>query len=275
MKQSKWVAPALLVGMCFIGAARADVLYQIVNSTADMETFNLKMDNVAINGALAGGIQIVMVRPGDAGDNLPSTYTTVCTDINGSVYLGQTYQYSEPVNFSSQYTGIAPTWGADNASGLSDPTSAAMAIQNAAELFYKYSGGVGLTGLQGSDREKMAALQLAVWEALYDTTSTGNVDLTGTPRFQVTGGDSTAIADAAKLVADMSGNYGRTGQLLYPDPVHASSGINHNGDGEPPQELLLDSVIPVPEPATIIAGALLLLPFGASTVRILRRNRAS
>lgn len=29
----------------------------------------------------------------------------------------------------------------------------------------------------------------------------------------------------------------------------------------------------VPEPATIIAGALLLLPFGASTIRILRRNR--
>jgi hypothetical protein len=30
---------------------------------------------------------------------------------------------------------------------------------------------------------------------------------------------------------------------------------------------------PIPEPATIIAGMLLLLPFGASTVRILRRNR--
>jgi hypothetical protein len=30
---------------------------------------------------------------------------------------------------------------------------------------------------------------------------------------------------------------------------------------------------PVPEPTTMIAGALLLLPFGASTLRILRRNR--
>jgi hypothetical protein len=29
----------------------------------------------------------------------------------------------------------------------------------------------------------------------------------------------------------------------------------------------------VPEPTTIIAGALLLLPFGASTLRILRKNR--
>jgi hypothetical protein len=31
----------------------------------------------------------------------------------------------------------------------------------------------------------------------------------------------------------------------------------------------------VPEPTTIIAGALLLLPFGASTIRILRRNRTA
>ena len=32
---------------------------------------------------------------------------------------------------------------------------------------------------------------------------------------------------------------------------------------------------PVPEPTTMIAGALLLLPFGASTIRILRKNRAA
>jgi hypothetical protein len=31
----------------------------------------------------------------------------------------------------------------------------------------------------------------------------------------------------------------------------------------------------VPEPTTMIAGALLLLPFGASTLRVLRRNRAA
>jgi hypothetical protein len=31
---------------------------------------------------------------------------------------------------------------------------------------------------------------------------------------------------------------------------------------------------PVPEPTTLIAGALLLLPFGASTLRILRRRTA-
>jgi hypothetical protein len=32
--------------------------------------------------------------------------------------------------------------------------------------------------------------------------------------------------------------------------------------------------VPVPEPTTMIAGALLLLPFGASTLRVLRRRKA-
>jgi F0F1-type ATP synthase assembly protein I len=31
----------------------------------------------------------------------------------------------------------------------------------------------------------------------------------------------------------------------------------------------------VPEPTTMIAGALLLLPFGASTLRILRKTRTA
>jgi hypothetical protein len=35
------------------------------------------------------------------------------------------------------------------------------------------------------------------------------------------------------------------------------------------------TLTPVPEASTMIAGALLLLPFGASTLRILRRNRTA
>lgn len=38
---------------------------------------------------------------------------------------------------------------------------------------------------------------------------------------------------------------------------------------------LPSEITAVPEPATMIAGALLLLPFGASTIRILRKNRAA
>jgi hypothetical protein len=38
---------------------------------------------------------------------------------------------------------------------------------------------------------------------------------------------------------------------------------------------ILAPLAAVPEPTTVIAGALLLLPLGASTIRILRRNRAA
>jgi hypothetical protein len=39
------------------------------------------------------------------------------------------------------------------------------------------------------------------------------------------------------------------------------------------QELLLDAPAPVPEPATLLAGALLLAPFGASTLRYYMRKK--
>jgi hypothetical protein len=51
-----------------------------------------------------------------------------------------------------------------------------------------------------------------------------------------------------------------------------------NGNAIIPASANIDSitvpgVAPVPEPTTIIAGAMLLLPFGASTLRILRKIR--
>jgi hypothetical protein len=41
-----------------------------------------------------------------------------------------------------------------------------------------------------------------------------------------------------------------------------------------PFGLRTESLTVVPEPTTMIAGALLLLPFGASTLRVLRRRTA-
>ena len=61
--------------------------------------------------------------------------------------------------------------------------------------------------------------------------------------------------------------------------------VDHNGDGTQPDgnpggwfgvraESLTITGTAVPEPTTIVAGALLLLPFGASTLRMLRRRAA-
>jgi len=50
--------------------------------------------------------------------------------------------------------------------------------------------------------------------------------------------------------------------------------INQNDlVGETILEWTGDVFVPVPEPSTLVAGALLLLPFGASTLRILRKSR--
>lgn len=59
------------------------------------------------------------------------------------------------------------------------------------------------------------------------------------------------------------------------------AGSNFNGGNpwvQPNQQVLAQfdvTAVPVPEPTTMIAGALLLLPLGASTLRILRKNRAA
>jgi len=50
----------------------------------------------------------------------------------------------------------------------------------------------------------------------------------------------------------------------------AAYGVGGSGNYDLQAEF---SFAPVPEPTTVVAGALLLLPFGASTIRILRRNR--
>jgi hypothetical protein len=255
MKNSKRAIQmlALVVAVeCSMAAASASVTYQINNG--GLEAFNLKIDSTSINGALAGGI-LINKKAGDA--SMPSSYVTVCTDIEGTLYLGQYYEYVTPVTPFSGQAGINPNWG----TGINGDGSAAKAIQNAAHLFYTYnqltSAGIGGTV------EQMAALQLAVWEVLYNTDASGSV--TGS-RFTVSGGDAIAIAAASTLVSGLDGAYGLTGYLLYP-----TQGREVNADGEPPQELLIAN--PVPESPTVIAGALLLLPFAASTFRILRRKR--
>jgi hypothetical protein len=57
---------------------------------------------------------------------------------------------------------------------------------------------------------------------------------------------------------------------------YALWGWNTSGPfGYGPQSFGSATLTAVPEPTTIIAGVLLLLPFGTSTLRILRRNRAA
>jgi hypothetical protein len=231
-----------LVAACAATQARAAFVDYEVGDGGLVGGFTGSIDGTAISGGasfLAGGIDLTK-ESGGAG--LPATYTTLCTDIGGTLFLGETYGFNAPALFTS--SGVAPsTWGANSG-------SAAAAIQNAAQLFYQDGifGGV----LGGSDANAKAGLQLAVWEALYDTGNTLGVGTGLGTRFQVAGSttdDATAVADANADLVGLTGLYNFQGYILVPNPLVPS------GQTDPAQELLIGAgdFTPAPEPATYAA----------------------
>ena len=238
-----------------------------------LESFNLNWDGNPENGALAGGILLTHVS-----GSIP-TLSSVCTDIGGTVYLGQSYIYSEPTVFNNQ-DGIRPSWGAGNQGiPLDTPwasltagqkANASAAINAAADVFYHHQDVL----MTGSIIER-AALQLAVWEALYDTTAGSTAYSLAAGRFSVSSGDATARSTAADWLSKVNASAEYAGYLLIPSP-ESQHGLNA-------QEMLYNvtpvpeptsNVTPVPEPTTLVAGALLLVPFGVSTLKFVRKNRA-
>lgn len=137
-------------------------------------------------------------------------------------------------------------------------------IQNAQYLWRLFSP----TIISGGTAAQGTGLALAVYEALYDSTGYGTTDKTGNGDFWLTSPLSGDIFNAyttylgalngASSVANVKANLGNGNILRSTEP----------GAGQD----LIWNVTPVPEPTTMVAGALLLLPFGASAVRILRRK---
>src|SRR5271170_6082718 len=85
---------------CLTPVANASVTYQINNG--GLETFNLAIDGSDIDGALAGGIQINQT----GNSSMPASYVTLCTDIEGTLYLGQSYEYVTPTTPFNGQTGV-------------------------------------------------------------------------------------------------------------------------------------------------------------------------
>jgi hypothetical protein len=264
------------VAACSMAVAHATVSYQVGNG--GLGTFNGSIDGTeTFNNALAGGIKIT--EQGTPVNGAPTSYVSVCTDIEGVLYLGQTYSYNTPTTFASAIpsTGMDPAWGAVNTPGYLngnaiDAANAMQALQNAASIFYNYgtSGGTltGNSGISGTV-DQLEALQLAVWSALYNTTANGTISGN---RFNFSGVDSTVSADVSAYLNGLTGTKGITGDLLQPNPG--------NQYGAVPQELLCDlgptpngGPVSVPEAPTVFAGAAMLIPLAAGTIRILRRKQ--
>jgi len=162
---------------------------------------------------------------------------TFCIDVAHDVYLGETFHdYS--------YTALA-----------SAPASPAgpMNITQAADIEKLWAA---YYSAAKNSPVMAAALQVAIWETL------GN----GNQKYTVTESDNVGVAtEAAGMLAALPG-------LSREANVNALVSSDGQGYAADPQSLP-PSV--VPEPSTMLAGALLLLPFGASTLRILRRNRTA
>ena len=226
--------------------------YIITGSDVGLNSFKITWDNTT-TVLLAGGLKLTKVSDS-------SEFLTVCLDIGSTLTFFQPHNFSAPTVFDGQ-TGINPTWGAGNGAGLVDAQSAAAAIQAAADIFYKHSSVLG-----GSSLVQQAALQLAVWEALYDTSAgSTSYNLTGGGRFSVATGippnnpdGEAAIILAGQWLSQVDSNARYSGSLLRPEDLSV-------------QEMFY-TVTPVPEPTTMIAGALLLLPFAARAIRRFRQS---
>jgi len=174
---------------------------------------------------------------------------TFCIETGEEFTPGVTYSYKISPNAlwggAAGYPGKPVAWGT-------------------AWLYYEFAtGGLAAYGYDyGANRSTTAGdLQLAIWYAQGLTTSLdGNV-----VGYSEAGRNGTAFyndAVAAGLLAGIT------------NVKNASSGafdVMALNLGDPGQ--VQDQLVLVPEPGTCVAGALLLLPFGASTLRAFRKSR--
>jgi hypothetical protein len=192
----------------------------------------------AYSGGVYAGIYNLTVN------GSPSSTPTFCIDVAHDVYLGETFH-----DYSYTTLASAP----DSPAGPMTSTEATD-IKKLWAAYYSEAVNNPVTA---------AALQVAIWETLGNGQLLGN----GSPGYTVTVGGNSAVTVAAD---------GMIAALYGPNALTAEANVNAlvspDGQGYAADPVDLPPSV-VPEPTTIISGVLMLLPFGASTLRILRRNR--
>jgi hypothetical protein len=100
----------------------------------------------------------------------------------------------------------------------------------------------------------------------------GGATLNASSGVHLAGGPSMALSLLDNQIDPISG-------LEYGEETVAWAGVEigdwDNGDNVIPASANFDCLTVVPEPSAILSGAAMLLPFGASTLRFLRKNRAA
>ena len=222
----------LAAALAGAGSASA-ALTVIIDTPNPSQIVTLTVTPVGLSGVPAFGPGGVYA--GIYNETVDGVFTpSFCIDVAHDVYVGEIFH-----DYSYSALASAPATPAG-------PMGAATAI-DIEKLWAKY-----FTAAQADNTGvTAAALQVAIWE----TEGGGQVLGNGGPGYTVTESDGAGVS--ALVTTMLSALPGLTAEA---DLVAIVS-----PDGQ-------SYVVAVPEPTTIIAGALLLLPFGASTFRILRRK---
>lgn len=140
-------------------------------------------------------------------------------------------------------------------------------LYRVANLYSQFSSGILDVGNNmWVGKKQGAALQLAIWEVLYENPSNGySLNQEAGSGFYVTEVDE-EVRGLANLY--LSSAWTQADKTLATTFWNAA---NEDGSHRASQDLI-GPMMPVPEPASIIAGALLLLPFLASTAARMRRR---
>lgn len=193
---------------------------------------------------------------------------TVCLDIGE--WLGIPKEKFDILSSAGNLAGINPNWG-----NPADPVGNGNAKKalNAAAYIADKSGLAG-TYTAGQQTIEYAALQLAVWETLYDSPSATDYGF-GSGRFKINT-PYASMSGTRKAIYDQANSYLDLIRLLphkFEDVTPMVFNILKPSDGSG-QELFFEigSIHVVPEPTTYLAGALLLVPFGVSMLRLVRNK---
>jgi hypothetical protein len=192
-------------------------------------------------------------------DPLPPNHTdpfvSFCLDVNAYMSKGwwRSGGFSDvPLN--------ADSMGADRQE---------LGLYRAASLYMHYAPGILSVAGDGrgyiwTDAQRGAALQLAIWEVLYETTGVFSIDRAGAvgnpDEFYVSSVDGGVRSLANQMLASQWNFVDLSLETTFWNAVNADGTARSSQD-------LIGPISAVPEASTIIAGALLLLPFLFSTIR--------
>ena len=257
MNRIKYIVQTSGLAVVLAGSlsARATIQLDLQEATLGQKA-SLGITATSTVGAAIGGNEwIGIYQFAGTGTDVPiGTFWSTCLSPAGVLDNNSHIYTSQPFTVGGGLGQNPAAWAAG--------TQGDAGIQNAQYLWRLYSPTIIASGTAAQG----TGLALAMYYALYDSTSYGVVN-TSSARFQLT---SPVTGDIYNAYTGYLGglNFAGVSANLAGGNILRSTEIGAGQD-------LIFNVAPVPEPTTMIAGALLLLPFGMSTLRFLRKNRTA